>query len=198
MMKLDRRRVLSHGACLAAGAGLGWLGARFGLPGLPETGAAQEADTPEHRLKKLGLELPPLPKARVTLAAAVQTGGLIFLSGHIATDKAGKPIVGKVGKDLTLAQGQEAARRAGQTILAVLRAQLGSLNRVGQLVKSLGMVNCAPDFTQQPQVIDAYSQLMIDVFGEKVGRGARSAIGVGSLPLGVAVEIECIVSVARP
>jgi enamine deaminase RidA (YjgF/YER057c/UK114 family) len=195
MMKIDRRRLLSHGACLAAGAGLGWLGLRLGLPSLPATDAAQEADTPEKRLKKLGLELPAPGKPRATLAAAVQTGDLLFLSGHIAADKAGKPIVGKVGKDLTLAEGQEAARRVGLTILAVLRAELGTLDRVAQIVKTLGMVNCAPDFTQQPQVIDAYSQLMIEVFGEKAGRGARSAVGVASLPLGVAVEIECIVRV---
>ena len=168
---------------------------RFGLPGLPATDAAQEADTPEKRLKKLGLELPTPGKPRATLAAAVQTGDLLFLSGHIATDKAGKPFVGKVGKDLTLAQGQEAARRVGLTILGVLRAELGNLDRVAQLVKTLGMVNCAPDFTQQPQVIDAFSQLMIDVFGEKAGRGARSAVGMVSLPLGVAVEIECVLRV---
>lgn len=195
MDRIDRRRALSHGACLVAGAGLGWLGVRFGLPGLPATGAAQEADTPENRLKKLDLALPPLGKLRATLASAVQTGDLLFLSGHVSMDKAGKPIVGKVGKDLTLAQGQEAAKRVGLTILSVLRAELGSLNRVAQLVKTLGMVNCSPEFTQQPQVIDSFSQLMLDVFGEKVGRGARSAVGMVSLPLGVAVEIECIVRV---
>jgi enamine deaminase RidA (YjgF/YER057c/UK114 family) len=194
MMKIDRRRVLSHGACLVTGAGLGWLGVRHGLPGLPET-AAQEADTPENRLKKLGLVLPTPPKPRPTLAAASRGGNLLFLSGHIAADKDGKPIVGKVGKDLTLAQGQDAARRVGLTVLGVLRAQLGTLNRVAQVVKTLGMVNCGPDFTQQPQVIDAFSQLMLDVFGPAAGLGARSAVGVGSLPLGVAVEIECIVRI---
>ena len=108
-------------------------------------------------------------------------------------DKAGKPIVGKVGKDLTLAQGQEAAKRVGLMLLAVMRAELGSLDRVVQLVKTLGMVNCTPEFIQQPQVIDAYSELMLDVFGAKAGKGARSAVGMASLPLGVAVEIECIV-----
>ena len=117
----------------------------------------------------------------------------MFLSGHVSMDKAGKPIVGKVGKDLTLAQGQEAAKRVGLMLLAVMRAELGSLDRVVQLVKTLGMVNCTPEFIQQPQVIDAYSELMLDVFGAKAGKGARSAVGMASLPLGVAVEIECIV-----
>ena len=196
MGKIDRRRALGHGACLVAGVGLGWLGTRFGMPGLPATRAAEDAETPEKRLKDLGLELPALGKPRATLAAAVRSGDLLFLSGHISADKAGKPIVGKVGKDLTLAQGQEAAKRVGLTLLAVMRAELTSLNRVTQLVKTLGMVNCTPDFTQQPQVIDAFSQLMLDVFGEKAGKGARSAVGMASLPLGVAVEIECIVRVS--
>ena len=195
MNTISRRRALSHAACLTAGAGLGWLGFRFGLPSLATTEAAEEAESAETRLKKLGEELPALGKPRATLASAVLSGDLLFLSGHISMDKASKPIVGKVGKDLTLAQGQEAAKRVGLMILSVMRAELGSLNRVAQLVKTLGMVNCTPEFIQQPQVIDSFSQLMIDVFGEKAGKGARSAVGMASLPLGVAVEIECIVRV---
>ena len=191
MEKIDRRRALGHGACLAAGVGLGWLGTRFGVPSL--SAKAEDAETPEKRLKSLGLELPKVGKPRATLASAVKSGDLLFLSGHISIDKAGKPIVGKVGKDLTLAQGQEAAKRVGLVLLAVMRAELGTLNRVTQLVKTLGMVNCTPEFIQQPQVIDSFSQLMLDVFGEKAGKGARSAVGMASLPLGVAVEIECIV-----
>jgi enamine deaminase RidA (YjgF/YER057c/UK114 family) len=195
MNRMDRRHALAHGVCLAAGVGLGWLGVRFGIPSPPATDAAQLPDTPEKRFEKLKLELPTLGKPRATITAVVQTGDLLFLSGHISTDKAGKPIIGKVGKDLTLAQGQEAARRVGLTTLSVLRAELGSLNRVAQFVKTLGMVNCSPDFTQQSQVIDSFSQLMIDVFGPKAGKGARSAVGMASLPLGVAVEIECILRV---
>lgn len=193
MEKIDRRRALGHGACLATGVGLGWLGTRLAVPSLHATKAAEDAETPEKRLKALGLELPALGKPRATLASSVKSGDLLFLSGHISIDKAGKPIVGKVGKDLTLAQGQEAAKRVGLMLLAVMRAELGSLDRVVQLVKTLGMVNCTPEFIQQPQVIDAYSQLMLDVFGAKAGKGARSAVGMASLPLGVAVEIECIV-----
>ena len=195
MVTIDRRRALSHATCLVAGVGLGWLGVRFGLPSLGTTNAAEDVITPEKRLEKLGLELPALGKPRATLASAVRSGDLLFLSGHISMDKAGKLIVGKVGKDLTLAQGQEAAKRVGLTILSVLKAELGSLDRVAQLVKTLGMVNCTPEFTQQPQVIDSFSQLMLDVFGDKAGKGARSAVGMVSLPLGVAVEIECIVRV---
>ena len=195
MGKMNRRQALGYGACLAGGGGLGWLGARFGVPGLPLSSAAEEAETPEKRFAKLDLKLPQIAKPRATLASAVRSGDLLFLSGHVSSDAAGKLIVGKLGKDLTLAQGQEAAKRVGLTLLSVMRAELGSLDRVAQLVKTLGMVNCTPEFTQQPQVIDAYSQLMLGVFGEKVGKGARSAVGMASLPLGVAVEIECIVRV---
>ena len=120
---------------------------------------------------------------------------MLYLSGHIALDKDGKPIVGKLGTDLTVAQGQEAARRVALTILGVVRAELGSLDRVVRLVKTLGMVNSAATFTEQPQVIDAFSQVMLDVFGPKAGRGTRSAVGLASLPLGAAVEIECLFQV---
>ena len=103
--------------------------------------------------------------------------------------------VGKVGKDLDVKQGREAARLVGLTILAVVRKELGSLDRVVRLVKTLGMVNCTPDFTQQPQVINGFSDLMVEVFGEKLGKGARSAVGMGSLPGGIPVEIEVICAV---
>ena len=195
MARMNRRQALGHATWLTAGVGLGWLGARLGVSSLPPTSAAAEGETPEKRFAKLDLKLPALVKPRATLASAVRSGDLLFLSGHVSSDAAGKLIVGKLGKDLTLAQGQEAAKRVGLTLLSVMRAELGSLDRVAQLVKTLGMVNCTPEFTRQPQVIDSYSQLMLDVFGEKAGKGARSAVGMASLPLGVAVEIECIVRV---
>ena len=100
-----------------------------------------------------------------------------------------------MGKDLSIKEGQDAARRVGLTILAVVRAELGTLDKVVRLVKTLGMVNCPPDFTQQPQVINGFSDLMVEVFGARAGKGARSAVGMGSLPGGIPVEIECIFQV---
>ena len=115
--------------------------------------------------------------------------------GRSPLPKAGKPVVGKVGKELSLKEGREAARSVGLVILSVVRAELGSLDRVHRLVKTLGMVNCTPDFTQQPQVVNGFSDLMVEVFGEKLGKGARSAVGMGSLPGGIPVEIECVFQV---
>src|SRR5207244_1885915 len=114
--------------------------------------------------------------------------------GHIA-NRDGKPIVGKVGKDMTVKQAREAARLVGLTILAVVRAELGSLDKVVRLVKTLGMVNCTTDFTQQPEVVNGFSELMVQVFGDKAGKGTRSAVGMGSLPRGVPVEVEALFQV---
>jgi enamine deaminase RidA (YjgF/YER057c/UK114 family) len=101
-------------------------------------------------------------------------------------------IEGKVGSDLTLEQGYEAARVTGLGVLSTVRATLGSLDQVARLVKVLGMVNCTPEFTQHPQVINGFSELMVQVFGEQLGKGARSAVGMGSLPGNIAVEVEAI------
>jgi enamine deaminase RidA (YjgF/YER057c/UK114 family) len=101
-------------------------------------------------------------------------------------------ICGKVGDDLTEEQGKQAARQVGLTILATLKAQLGTLDRIGRILKVLGMVNASPDFQRHPQVINGFSELMVEVFGEN-GRAARSAVGMGSLPGNIAVEIECII-----
>src|SRR5581483_9328017 len=105
------------------------------------------------------------------------------------------PVVSKVGKDLTLEQGKDSARLVGLNILATVRSTLGSLDKVKRLVKTLGMVNCPPDFKDQPAVINGFSELMADVFGEDAGVGARSAVGMGSLPMNIPVEIECIFEV---
>ena len=100
-------------------------------------------------------------------------------------------IEGKVGADLTLEEGQNAAKQVGLTMLATLKRELGDLDRIGRLIKSLGMVNCLPDFEEQPQVINGYSQLMVDIFGDDRGKGARSAVGM-TLPVNIAVEIEAV------
>jgi enamine deaminase RidA (YjgF/YER057c/UK114 family) len=126
---------------------------------------------------------------------AVQLGNALYLSGHGPLLPDGKLILGRVGADLTLEQGQQAARQVGLAILSTVRATLGSLDKVKRLVKTLGMVNCTPDFKDQPKVINGFSELMADVFGKDNGIGARSAVGMGSLPNNMAVEIECIFEV---
>ena len=125
---------------------------------------------------------------------AVRTGNLIFLSGKGPRKADGENITGKVGTDLTIEQGYEAARITGINQLSVLKAELGNLNKVKRIVKVKGMVNAATDFTDQPKVINGYSDLMVAVFGDK-GKHARAAVGMGSLPSNIAVEIEMIVEV---
>jgi enamine deaminase RidA (YjgF/YER057c/UK114 family) len=149
----------------------------------------------EARLAELNIHLPPLPKPGGVYKPVVVAGGLAYVSGHVSRGADGQLITGRVGKELTLEQGRDAARQVGLAILASLKAELGSLNRVKRLVKTLGLVNAAPDFTQQPQVINGYSELMSEVFGPDHGIGARSALGAGSLPSNVAVEIEAIFEV---
>ncbi|MBI3882022.1 MAG: RidA family protein [Verrucomicrobia bacterium] len=149
----------------------------------------------EARIAELNLHLPPPPKPGGIYKPVVVAGGLAYVSGHVSRTPAGELITGRVGKDLTLEQGKAAAREVGLAILTALRAEFGSLDRVKRLVKSLGLVNAAPDFTQQPQVINGYSELMSEVFGPDNGVGARSAIGAGTLPSNVAVEIEAIFEV---
>ena len=153
------------------------------------------ASDPETRVVELKLTLPPAPKAVAVYKTAIQVGNLLYVSGH-GPYKADKTLItGRLGQDLTLEQGKEAARQTGLAILATLRETLGSLNKVKRLIKSFGMVNCTADFTDQPKVINGYSELMKDVFGDDAGVGARSAIGHNSLPANIAVEIECIFEV---
>jgi enamine deaminase RidA (YjgF/YER057c/UK114 family) len=195
--RIDRRSLLTHGACLATGAALGWLGLRSWPVGVgPRALAGEAGETPEERLRMLKLELPPAPTIKgATLVPAVRVGDMLYVSGHGPGSIDGKPIVGKVGADLDVKQGADAARRVGLTILSVVRAELGNLDKVVRLVKTLGMVNCTPTFTQQPQVINGFSDLMVAVFGDKAGKGARSAVGMVSLPGGIPVEIEAIFQV---
>ena len=145
----------------------------------------------ESRLTELGLILPPVPKPGGIYKPVVQVGQLIYVSGHGPMRTDGTLITGKVGLDLTEEQGFEAARAVGLTLLATVRAHLGSLDRIQRAIKTLGMVNATPDFQRHPAVINGFSQLLKDIFGED-GVGARSAVGMGSLPGNIAVEVEVI------
>jgi enamine deaminase RidA (YjgF/YER057c/UK114 family) len=152
---------------------------------------------PETRIQELHLTLPEAPKPVAKYKTAVLVGNMLYVSGHgPAKLDAKSPVTGKVGSDLTLEQGKESARLVGLNILSTVRNTLGSLDKVKRLVKTLGMVNCPSDYKDQPQVINGFSELMADVFGEENGVGARSAVGMGSLPNNIAVEIECIFEVS--
>jgi enamine deaminase RidA (YjgF/YER057c/UK114 family) len=146
------------------------------------------------RLAELNLTLPAPPKPVATYLTAVRYGDLLYVSGHGPLRPDGTMHTGKLGANLDLAAGQAAARQTGLAILATVRDQLGTLDRVVRLIKVLGMVNCTPDYGDQPKVINGFSDLMVEVFGE-AGRGARSAVGMGALPGGIAVEIEAIFQV---
>jgi len=153
------------------------------------------ASKPEIRVQELHLTLPPAPKPVAVYTTAVKHGNLLFVSGHGPLKPDGTMILGCVGKDLTLDQGKEAARQTGLAILSTLRSNLGSLDKVKRIIKTFGMVNCTADYKDQPKVINGFSELMKDVFGEDAGVGARSAVGHNALPGGMAVEVECIFEV---
>ncbi len=146
----------------------------------------------EARLKDLGITLikPPAPVAN--FKTAVKVGNMLYLSGHGPDKPGGGQVIGKVGADLTTEQGKEAARLVGISLLSTIKSEIGDLNKVKRIVKVLGMVNAIPTFGQQPQVMNGFSDLMVQVFGEN-GRHARSSVGVGSLPSNIPVEIEMIV-----
>jgi len=145
----------------------------------------------EARVKELGLVLPPAPKPVATYVPCVRVGNLLYVSGHGPLRPDRTLVTGRVGAELNEAQGRDAARVVGLAMLATLQAQLGTLDRVVRLIKTLGMVNSGPDFLNHPQVINGFSDLMVEVFGES-GKGARSAVGMGPLPGNIAVEVEAI------
>jgi enamine deaminase RidA (YjgF/YER057c/UK114 family) len=153
------------------------------------------ASSPETRVQELHLTLPPAPKPVAVYKTAVRHGNLLFISGHGPLKPDGTMILGCVGKDLSVEQGKEAARQTGLAVLATLRSHLGSLDKVRRLIKTFGMVNCTADFKDQPKVINGFSELMKDVFGDDAGVGARSAVGHNALPGGMAVEVEAIFEV---
>ena len=148
----------------------------------------------EKRLKQLGIDLGKVSAPVANYVNAVHTGNLLFLSGKGPRAVDGERPKGKVGRDYTAEQAYQHARTVGLDLLAVMRAELGSLDRVKRVVKLLGMVNAVPEFEDHPKVINGCSDLFVEVLGE-AGKHARSAVGMGSLPMGIPVEIECIVEV---
>ncbi len=149
------------------------------------------------RLIELGLELPPAPAPAGVYKPLVIVERLVYVSGHGPLLPDGTMLTGRVGDTVDQQHGYDAARQTGLAILATLRAEFGSLDRIARVVKSFGMVNAAPDFDQHPAVINGYSELMADVFGPEGGVAARSAVGMGSLPGNISVEIEAIFELAE-
>jgi enamine deaminase RidA (YjgF/YER057c/UK114 family) len=149
----------------------------------------------EARLKELGIELPETTSPMANYVNAVRTGNLLYLAGK-GPGLPGKPLpVGKVGRDFSIEQGYRLARDTGLNLISVMKAELGDLDRVTRIVKVLGMVNATSEYGHQPEIINGCSDLFVEVFGDR-GRHARSAVGMGSLPRGIPVEIEVIVEVA--
>jgi enamine deaminase RidA (YjgF/YER057c/UK114 family) len=181
------------GAGLALGAILhAWLSSSPLVVAQTAGGAGLEA-----RLRELKIELPPVSKPTNTLVNAVRVGDMLYVSGTGPARQNGKPVPGRLGQDLDIDKGRAAAREVGLQMLAVVKAELGSLDKVQRLVKTFGMVNATLDFRSHPEVINGFSDLMVDVFGEEAGKGARSAVGMGSLPGGIPVEIEAIFQVRK-
>ncbi len=147
---------------------------------------------PETRLKELELKLPPAPKPAGVYRPLMVVGNLAYVSGHGPFNEDGSLIIGRVGADLDLDKGKAAARQTGLAILATLREALGTLDKVERVIKVLGMVNCTPEFQKHPQVINGCSELFAEIWGPENGVGARSAVGMSSLPNSIAVEIEAI------
>jgi enamine deaminase RidA (YjgF/YER057c/UK114 family) len=154
---------------------------------------AQGATTAEARLKEKNIILPVVPRPVANYVDSVQVGKLLFLSGN--TPDAQWKFKGKVGKDMTVEEGYQTARQVGLIMLAKVQAALGSLDRVKRVVKVLGMVNSPDGFGDQPKVINGFSDLMVEVFGEATGKHARSAVGMAGLPFNNAVEVEMIVEI---
>lgn len=150
------------------------------------------ASSPEARLRELGIELGPPPPPVANYVGAVRVGELLFVSGHGPYDGTDYVFRGKLGRDLDVETGWKAARLTIVNLLASIKAELGDLDRVERVVKLLVMVNSAPDFAEQPGVANGASDLLVEIFGEERGKHARSAVGMGALPMGISVEIEGI------
>lgn len=152
--------------------------------------------TADDRFAQLGLTLPPAPKPVGVYKPFLKVGNLIYVSGHGTVRDDGSLIKGRVGQDLTEDAGKAAAQQVGLAILATLKQNLGSLNRIGRVIKVLGMVNCVPEFTRHPFVVNGCSELFAKVWGEDNGVGVRSAVGMGSLPDNIPVEVEAVFELA--
>lgn len=150
----------------------------------------------EERIREMGLELPAATTPGGNFVTAIRTGNLVFLAGHGPRKPEGGMVLGKLGKDLTKEEGYAAARLTALALLASLQREIGDLDRVTRFVKVLGMVNCTPDFTEPPAVINGFSDLIVELYGEERGKHARSAVGLQSLPGGMCVEIEMIVEIS--
>ncbi|MEY2705290.1 MAG: hypothetical protein RL407_1352 [Bacteroidota bacterium] len=148
--------------------------------------------SPESRFKELGLVLPPAPKPLGVYTPSLQVGKLLYLSGHGTVKEDGSLIIGKVGEDLDMEQGKLAARQVGLAMLSTIKQAVGSLDKVKRVIKVLGMVNCLPTFERHPYVINGCSELFASVWGNEMGIGVRSAVGMGSLPDNIPVEIEAL------
>lgn len=158
--------------------------------------SARASWDPEARLKEMGIALPDPPEPVANYVNAVRTGNLIFLAGKGPRRADGSEVTGKLGREISIEEGYEAARLTAINQLAVLKAALGDLNKVKRVVKVLGMVNSDPSFVEQPKVINGFSDLLVEVFGDR-GRHARAAVGMASLPRDQAVEIEMIVEIVE-
>ena len=148
-------------------------------------------ESPEKRIASLGLELPPAPKPAGVYRPTLLVDKFLYVSGQGPMKLDGSLIKGRIGKDLDLDQGKLAARQVGLTMLSSIQSHFGSLDNIKRVVKVLGMVDCTDDFTKQPLVINGFSELMVDIFGEENGIGVRSAVGM-TLPNGIPVEIEAM------
>ena len=174
----------------------------FGCPGGAFGGSQSSATNaddvfqadPEARLAELGIVLPEPSVPVANYVKAVRSGNLIFLSGHGPYRSDGTLVKGKLGKDLSIEEGYEAARLTGIALLSSLKSEIGDLSKVRRVVKVFGMVNADPLFTDQPKVINGCSDLLVEVFGDR-GRHARAAVGMASLPVGIAVEIDMVVEI---
>ena len=182
---LTHQKFASHGACLSLFPTVDVRGTRgFGSTACPV----------ESKINALGLTLPPAAVSKGAFFQYVQVGNnMAYLSGHLPQPADRPLVVGKVGKDLTVEQGYEAAKIVGLNLCATLKANLGSLARVKKIIKLTGFVNATDGFTEQPKVVNGCSELFVKVFSEEQSAHARSAVGVNGLPLGVPVEIEMIV-----
>jgi len=151
----------------------------------------------ESRFTALNVVLPPAPEPKGVYTPLLRVGNFIYISGHLPVNNDGSLQRGKIGQDIDQDAGKLAARQAGLTILATLISNLGSLNRIKRVIKVFGMVNATTDFEKQPYIINGCSELLVEVFGRENGIGVRSAVGVGSLPENVPVEIEGIFELAE-
>lgn len=154
--------------------------------------------TPDQCFEKLGLPLPPAPTPKGVYKPFLTIGNLAYVSGHGTVRTDGTLITGRIGKDLTTEEGKEAAQQVGLAILATLKQNLGTFNRIKRVIKVLGMVNCIPEFERHPFVINGCSELFAKVWGQENGVGVRSAVGMGSLPDNIPVEIEAMFELESP